>query len=254
MEPNKLTDFLPVHRVIDGNDYYYILYRGKIQQTLTLTLAGTGNVTQWNPWNGTVMAVDSTETEEGRRISVSMKPGETAIFCVGAAAAALPRHAARELLRISDGWELEFERWERDESATDTTATRKTKIQLGAVPMKPWTELLGPDASGIGFYKKAIDLSGETAEKIVQLTFSDIRCQSVHLYINGEKVPVNHLNWTADCTEKFHAGENTVQVVVVSTLGNQLLAYGAFPTMPWMKTKEEPVEFGLLGDVVLQGE
>lgn len=253
VEPNELTDFLPVHRVIDGNNYYYILYRGKIQQTLTLTLAGTGNVTQWNPWNGTVVAVDSTETEAGRQISVSMKPGEMALFCVGETAAVFPHKLTRELLRISDGWELEFERWERDESALDTTATRKTKIQLGAVPMNPWTELLGPDASGIGSYKKTIDLSNEAAEKIVQLSFTDIRCQSVHLYINDEKVPVNHLNWTADCTGKFCEGKNTVQVVVVSTLGNQLLAYGAFPAMPWMKTTEEPVEFGLLGDVVLQG-
>ena len=253
-EIKEPVDFLSVHRIIDGADYYYILYRGKTEMMLSLTLSGKGGVTRWDSWSGKVMTVASAQTAGGQCITVWMKPGETAIFRVGVLSAANCNPGrVRELLRISGGWSLEFERWERDETASDTTATQKTLIRVEQVPMKPWTEFLGPEFSGIGTYKRTVSLPGKMAEEAKVLSFADIKCQSVHLYINGEKVPVNHLNWTADCAGKFRAGENELCVVVVSTLGNQLMAYGAFPQMPWMKEKEVPAKFGLLGDLVLLG-
>ena len=253
LEPQEPVNLLSIHRRMDHADYYYLLYRGKTAQRLSLALEGNGHVTWWNPWNGKIMGLDAETLNGKQHIEVFMQPGETAVFCVGEDAAAEYREAAQELLRISDNWSIEFERWERDDASTDSTATCKSRIRIDPVPLKPWTELFGAEASGIGVYQNTITLSGSAAVHARTLSFTDIRCQSVHLYINGKNYPVNHLSWTADCSGAFRSGENTLKIVVVSTLGNQLMAYGAFPKMPWMAQEEKPTEFGLLGDIILLG-
>ncbi len=112
LEPQKPVNLLSVHRRIDQTDYYYILYRGTAAEKLSLSLEGNGHVTWWNPWNGKIMGLDAERGDGKQQVEVVMQPGETAIFCVGEEAAAEYQAATQELLRISDNWGIEFERWE----------------------------------------------------------------------------------------------------------------------------------------------
>ncbi len=58
------------------------------------------------------MGLDAERGDGKQQVEVVMQPGETAIFCVGEEAAAEYQAATQELLRISDNWGIEFERWE----------------------------------------------------------------------------------------------------------------------------------------------
>ena len=62
----------------------------------------------------------------------------------------------------------------------------------------------------------------------------------------------HRITMTAKLTNVLRQGNNVIRVILVTTLGNQLIEYGAFPTMPWMPEPEKPAEFGLCGNVLLR--
>ena len=244
-------DLMSVCRTDGNTDYYYIYHRDGAA-AVSVELEGCGTVYEMNPWDGSIVMLHTEECAGRVQVTLNMQPGQARIIALEHGAVKqeekTSEHASMELC---GPWELSVERWERDDAGNDTTATKKTWIHVGTTELKPWSEIpgLGWETSGIGTYRTTVYL--ERNCPMARLSFTDICCQSVHLYVNGHRVPVNHHDMSARIAGLLKAGENVIEVKLVTTLGNQLIAYGMFPTTPWMPEPEKPVKFGLCGPVTL---
>ncbi|MCL2146227.1 MAG: hypothetical protein FWH52_00345 [Synergistaceae bacterium] len=136
--------------------------------------------------------------------------------------------------------------------------TKKSPIEVGETSLIPWKDIpsVGPDVSGVGYYTTTFNLpDGWSVEKngaYLSIGFTD--GSPCNVFVNGVKAPPMDLrNRTVDVSALLQPNDNTIQVVVGSTLKNRLMQRGLVSSNP------NPVEpsygvrssYGMTGDVKL---
>ena len=143
---------------------------------------------------------------------------------------------ALEKLRaqISEG--KEFTADERLLALNGTVITPLETLRLDKLDYWKNIEQIGKDVSGIGIYHLDLNLPKEwdnTDGAILNMTVMDQEHTSdnkgnenAKLIVNGTEVPVNSVAFKADVKNLLHAGENTIEIHLDTTLGNALIANG----------------------------
>ncbi|MEI6561307.1 MAG: glycosyl hydrolase [Verrucomicrobiota bacterium] len=102
--------------------------------------------------------------------------------------------------------------------------------------------------SGGAWYRKTVTLTPEQTRGAVTLDLGKV-CASAEVRVNGQPAGIRIAPpWTFDITKLAKAGENRIEVLVCSTLGNH---YMTIPTH-YRKYQREDQTAGLLGPVTIE--
>lgn len=134
-------------------------------------------------------------------------------------------------------WNLTVESWEPGEKIfrtedrgfgyTTTEAaytTSKRNIEVGETSLVPWKDIqaVGPAVSGVGTYTNTFTLPQNWDESNGAIFKVDsVNGGTVMLKVNGQKVPINMDNATADISAYVRPGENSIEVRVTTNLNNR---------------------------------
>jgi hypothetical protein len=137
-------------------------------------------------------------------------------------------------------WDLEVEDWNEGEKKIIIEdrglgiltkevyyETKKTRISVGLTELKPWRKIpaVGPDVSGMGFYKTTFTLPDDwNAGNGVILSIESTNGNSAAVYVNSKKAPAFDFDHRqVDITALLIPGKNSITIEVSSTLNNRLL-------------------------------
>jgi len=263
---------------------YHFLYETDQPAEVEVALPGVGAVHRIDGWTGQIRPHAGVRQDGDRTIvTVSLKPGETALLTLDRSAPPAPESAstARETVADLPEWTIAVDSWDAGEPKLITEdrglgyqtrevrpTTAVTRIAAGTGKLRPWRDLpeVGPEVSGIGEYATTLHLDqgpqdghrylldlGSTAGGLGSLQVNDGEPKGF-----DTSVPV------VDVTDDLRAGDNTITVRVSSSLNNRLLARGYYDKVPdimsdlgggerRMQTTEAH-DYGLLGPVRLVRE
>lgn len=142
-------------------------------------------------------------------------------------------------IEIGD-WDLKVESWTSGDP-DDAAVTDKSMIFDGHADAVAWSEIdgIGSSVSGIGTYTTTFPMEDTTALGAT-LSFDGVG-ETFEVYLNGTKLPAaNQVTKQVDLGGFLKQGENTLTVVVASSLQNAVNAAGATPK-----------EYGIIGTTVI---
>ena len=117
-------------------------------------------------------------------------------------------------------WQLTLERWIE---GTSPIETQKVPSHHSLYRPVFWTSLPGREyVSGIGTYETTFRLNELTGQKYLFRIVGIVEDVFL-LEINGQQLPVNQIRIQADISRLLKTGENTIRLIVGSTLLNALL-------------------------------
>ncbi|MFG1964844.1 glycosyl hydrolase [Nonomuraea sp. NPDC049028] len=259
---------------------YHFLYETGEPTTAEIALPGTGTAHRIDPWTGDIHPHPGIRHEAGRTIiTVSLAPGETALFTIDRSARepASSEPVEPRLLQEIAEWTTTVESWDAGElevisedrglgyetrEVRPTTAI--TRLDGGHGPLRPWKDLpeVGPEVSGVGAYDATFtfeDAPVAGARYVLDLGSTAGGLGSVQVN-EGPVKGFDTSRPTVDVTSDLRPGENTVTVRVSSSLNNRLLARGYYDSIPDIAAqlaggagtqRTEVHDHGLLGPVRL---
>jgi hypothetical protein len=172
-----------------------------------------------------------------------------------------------------DTWNLTVDSWEPGEKVertedrglgyTTTEVTYETNIvtkEVGETALIPWQDIeaVGDTVSGIGYYTTEFTLADDWDDTTDGLTLNiESLCGgTASLYVNDEKVSLDWNDGTVDLSAYVHAGTNTIEVQVSSSLRNRMKAEGYEGNWQITLDPEVPAantaDYGMVGTVELQ--
>ncbi|WP_455924192.1 glycosyl hydrolase [Pseudomonas putida] len=208
-----------VHRRDAGNDYYWLVNTGKQVYKAQIALSGHGKLVQLDAWSGKVVPVAFThQAPDSVGTDVELQPGQAMAFALGEhfAATAAPAVQWQAPVALSNAT-LQLEDWG---PAADGYGMRVQHKDVGAAPQGPWSEVDGlRNLSGRATYQGSFQLAaGATAARLLVPAADGVW----QLKVNGRAVAVDpHLREVV-ISEYAHAGRNTVELTMASTLNNRM--------------------------------
>lgn len=165
---------------------------------------------------------------------------------------------------LLEDWNITVQSWEPGEKLTRsetrngvtteevTYETNKVDIPVSSSDLIPWKEMpeVGPTVSGVGMYTTTFTLPDDWNFQANTLTFcaDSFGGGSASIWVNGQKVPVNLDNGSADISDVVQPGENSIEVRVTSSLRNKMIEQGY---SGWV-TEKQPDAYGMTGQVLLK--
>ena len=159
-------------------------------------------------------------------------------------------------------WNLTVESWTRPQHpAQDQTISAKSNSTHHLTALKPWNQIDKSfrHVSGRGFYDTTFTWPPKHGEADGAILDLGVLFNTARAWVNGGQLPP--LDPTAawvDVGEYLHNGENTVEVVVTTTLGNALIPiYDEDPALLktsgtlWLGPRPIEQEYGLVVPVKL---
>jgi hypothetical protein len=151
----------------------------------------------------------------------------------------------------SAAWHLDAEDWQPTNPYGTTgeagTLTTKVAVSLDLAGLRAWPDI--PElasASGIGVYSTTVTLPDTWDAGCGAVLALGMVTDTFTLTVNDQAVPVDQLSAEADVGPYLHAGANTIQVRVTTTLNNRLAALDAA-----VLRRGVIQNYGLLGPVSL---
>ncbi|WP_213815130.1 glycosyl hydrolase [Glaciihabitans sp. dw_435] len=230
---------------------YHFLYETGEETTVDVTLPGNGAVYRINGWSGEVRPQQGVRHRDGRTIvTVTLAPGETALLTLDRSADGKDS-AAETHGTVADiaEWQIAVDSWDAGENQLITEdrgrgyesrevrpLTAVTRLDAGTGALRPWKDIagIGPEVSGVGSYRSTFTLNGDPvdgARYTVDLGSTGGGLGSVRIN-GGDEVGFDTSSPVVDVTGLVHAGENTIEVRVASSLNNRLLARGYYAKLP----------------------
>ena len=263
---------------------YHFLYETGDPVEVEVALPGVGAVHRIDGWTG-IIRPHCGVRQDGERtvVTVSLAPGETALFTLdrSAAAAAESAPATPEVLLELPEWSTAVESWDAGDLELITEdrglgyvtrevrpSTAISRIDLGTGVLRPWKDIagVGPEVSGVAEYFATFHLGQEPQEGYryaLDLGSTAGGLGSVRIN-DGEARGFDTAAPVVDVSEDLRAGDNAVTVRVSSSLNNRLLARGYYEQVRDIATELGGIEprmqstevhdHGLLGPVRLVRE
>ncbi len=259
---------------------YHFLYETGGETTVDLTVPGEGLVHRIDAFSGGIHPHAGVSFADGRTIiTVTLQPGETALFTIDRAAPAAPSapQEPTELARLAD-WSVVVESWDAGENELivedrglgyETREvlphTAVTAIPVRGADLKPWTELdgVGAEVSGVAEYRTTLTLDAVEASALrYVLDLGSTNGGLGSVVVNGGSIRgFDTSRPVVDVSDDLVAGENTIVVRVSSSLNNRLIARGYYAQLEDIALKALGMsgyqntivrEHGLVGPVRLQ--
>lgn len=135
--------------------------------------------------------------------------------------------AAEPATRL-DTWDLLVESWGKAEDGLTTSKTALDPITVAATAegsLPSWQAIPGlEDVSGLGTYRTSIELAASWGAQDGATLDLGPNFHTVSLRVNGLEVPVSQTSPIVDLRGVLHAGSNSIEVTVSTTLRNAILA------------------------------
>jgi hypothetical protein len=277
MEPKSPSPVLSVRRndASRQTDYYFLYNEGMVSPPNEPTnlfepaegkpfdqeirLEGEGKPYLMDAWTGKITPIDNyVSSNGGVSFHLNIAPDDAALVAVsatgfsGAAADAVARNAgaAAAPIDLTNGkWHLSVQDWKpaNPYSTTGVTAAETTKetVQVDIEGLKSWPNIPAlKDVSGVGTYTASFELpSGWKGGALLKL--GEV-FDSFTLAVNGKNVPVNQISAAVEVGPYLHAGSNSIEVRVATTLNNRLSSLD-----PDVAKRGLIQAYGLIGPVVL---
>ena len=216
----------------DETGIYYFFYNGGEAVETEVLLSGDGKPVVLNAWTGDMTPIPYVQTKAGTQIRLKLSEGDAAIVALLPDAELVTEKEMLEPVTL-DAFDTTIISWGPDPEAAVPTQSKKTVLELGIQKAGAWdalpaTEeqlaLLGVDAlahvSGQGIYRAEFTLP-ECDGAVLTVDTGD--CMVVAGTINGEHLPaVNQRSGMVDLSGLVHAGENTLELEIATTLINRL--------------------------------
>lgn len=235
-----------VHRRDAGNDYYWLVNTGQQVYKAQIALRGQGKLVQLDAWSGKVVPVAFTpQAPDSLGTEVELQPGQAIAFALGQhfTATAAPAVRWQAPVALSNAT-LQLDDWG---PAADGYTTRIQHHAVGAAPQGPWSDVDGlRNLSGRASYRGAFLLTAGTTAVRLGIPAGDGLWQ---LKVNGHVVAADpHLREVV-VSQYAHAGRNTVELTMASTLNNRMkqeeaAIYAPLPFQPYGLHSAVTVQLG----------
>ncbi|PVE94628.1 glycosyl hydrolase [Microbacterium sp. TPD7012] len=226
---------------------YHFLYETGTTTEVELRVPGEGVVHRIDAWSGDIHPHSGVAHVDGRtRISLSLAPGETALFTIdrSAPASGSAPVEATEVAELAN-WSIVVESWDAGENELivedrglgyETREvlphTAVTRLPVPGSALQPWTRLEGVGAavSGIATYTTTVrveEVDAASRRYLLDLGSTNGGLGSV-VVGGGVARGFDTSRPVVDITGDLVVGENTVVVRVSSSLNNRLVARGYY--------------------------
>lgn len=251
----------------DGKAMYYYFYNGNDTAVSTVVaLMGSGIPAKLDCWNGKIQAIPGFRAEADRVFfRLDLAAGDMAVIAilpdVEAASFGEPLVAMEEL--EVEHFHLDLISYgppEKDDPEYDPsypTTFHKEIVSFDSVPAHtPWNKLpvdesilkqlrvhTMADVSGVGIYKSVFTLpeNAVTADLKIAHYFKDI---PIVVVVNGQDAGVvNCMTDVVHLDGLVHPGENTLEIVISTTLDNRCYAYDEVAYAAFPKEKDIMAKF-----------
>ena len=221
---------ITVHREAEDKNIYFLYNSSEETVANTITFKGEGTPYILDTWNGTVSGIEDFTAGEGSvTVDVSIAAGDAVLLAVGAdlgesvdtAAGAGTISEKAATISIRD-WDLTIESWTSGDAA-DAAVTAKDVIYEGHSDAISWSEIegVGNGISGIGTYTAVFDWEDENVGAVISLPEVG---ETFEIMVNDNLVYANQITKEADISDYLVKGENTLKVIVASSLQNAVNA------------------------------
>lgn len=164
-------------------------------------------------------------------------------------------------MSLSD-WNLTIESWTRPQHpAQDQTISVKSNSTRKLTSLKPWNQIDSSlrHVSGRGFYSTTFTWPPKQGNADGAILDLGVIVETARVWVNGNQLaPLDPTTAWADVGEYLQKGENKLEVVVTTTLGNALIPIynGTSPLIKtsgtlWDGPQPEEQEYGLVVPVML---
>lgn len=224
---NAESAIIPIHRSSEEGDIYFLYNSSEEEVSNTITLKGKGEPCIMDTWDGKILSVtDYTSTEDSVTLDVTIGAGDSLLIGVGDGFT--PNGEAVSVSEVSDNaisideWNLSVESWTSGDE-NDAAVTAKDVIFEGTTQAVSWSENqnIGNGISGIGTYTTTFDWSGDYEGAI--LSFTEVG-ETFEVYVNDQLLYPDQVTKKVDISSALKEGENTLKVVVASSLQNAVNA------------------------------
>ncbi|WP_458117252.1 glycosyl hydrolase [Arthrobacter sp. D2-10] len=231
---------------------YHFLYETGQPTTVEVALQGGGDVYRVDAWTGRVRPHAETKANGARTvITVTLHPGETALFTLDRSAPPVQRVASTKVETVASllTWTTSVESWDAGESTEvhvedrglgyETREVRPTteisRLEAGSGALRPWCDIpeVGPEVSGVGEYRATFTLSEAVAPSdryVLDLGSTAGGLGSVHVN-DGMVTGFDTSHPVVDVSADVRSGQNTVVIRVASSLNNRLIARGYYDSV-----------------------
>ncbi len=266
-EASYQQEKLECSHLTDGQADYYYFYNGSEESVTTkVTLAGQGVPVLMECWNGKLEAIRDYTVESGRvTFELTVASGDMSIAAV--LPDVEPLAAMEELTpgaeQTVDVFHLDLISYgppKEDDPEYDpsypTTFHREivsfdevscftpwSKLPVGEETLKQLRVNSMADVSGVGIYKSRFVLpeNAVTADLKIAHYFKDV---PVVVVVNGQDAGVvNCMTDIISLDGLVHPGENTLEIVIASTLDNRCYAYDEIAYAAFPKEKDIMAKF-----------
>lgn len=240
------SSIITVHREAEDKDIYFLYNSSEEAISNTVTFKGEGAPYILNSWNGSVSQMeDYTENEGSVTADVSIAAGDAVLIAVGTelgeGTEESTETAAEEAAAITiKDWDLTIESWTSGD-AGDAAVTAKDVIYEGHSDAVSWSEIdgVGNGVSGIGTYVTAFQWEDENTGAVIRLPEVG---ETFEIMINDNLVYANQITKEADISNYLVPGENTLKIIVASSLQNAVNAKNGV---------DGEKQYGIIGDTVI---
>jgi hypothetical protein len=283
MEPKSASPVLSVRRrdASTRTDYYFLYNEGMVSPPnepgnlfepaegkpfdQEVRLEGEGKPYLMDAWTGKITPVAKyVSSNGGVSFHLNIAPDDAALVAVSATGFGAPATdaagdggatstvvpAAIDL--TNSKWHLSVEDWRPANPYQTTTGvkaaeTTKETVQVDIEGLKPWPKIPAlKDVSGVGTYTASFEVPSDWKSGYgALLTLGEV-FDSFTLSVNGKNVPINQISAAAEVGPYLHAGSNTIEVRVATTLNNRLSSLD-----PDVAKRDLIQGYGLIGPVVL---
>ena len=216
----------------DESGTYYFFYNGGEAAETTVTLTGSGKPVIFDSWTGNVIPLKYESVDGSVKVDIFLSHRDSVIVALIPRAEAAEPRVYGETVRL-DSFDTTLISWGPDPDAAIPTRSKKTVLALGMQKAGPWdtipvTEIqlaeLGVDGlnhvSGQGVYRTSFNLPACDG---AEMTVETGDCMVVSGTVNGKPLPpVNQRSGKVDLTGLVQEGENTLELVIATTLINRL--------------------------------
>ncbi|WP_188541757.1 hypothetical protein [Paenibacillus segetis] len=200
------------------------------RKTVPVSVKGTGQVYQCNPWNGKLTAIDFEEYNGRSEGELSIEEDELVVLALFHGVNEINLGNAKK--EIAGQIKVGVNRLELQEFIPNTPQERSflrsnfsvETIVLPVQVLRPWRELApGLDKfAGRGTYNGTIHIEHKAADRRYILCLGEAS-DTFQVFINGKKTAFpDQVLKEVDITDELEEGDNQLKVIVVSNLYNRL--------------------------------
>ncbi|MEG9431688.1 glycosyl hydrolase [Terriglobus sp. ADX1] len=226
-----------------------------------VTLHGQGKPYVLDAWSGAIVPLQGYEAVPGGvRVPLHIAADDAVMIALSklpltssVAGAVVTAFGAGKTMDLTGArWHLAVEDWKPavkyGATGVEATQTSKDAIPVELEGLKSWRKIPGlADVSGVGTYTTTLNLPDDwKAGRSSVLRLGEVM-DSFQLKVNGKAVPANQISAAVEVGRYLHAGANTIEVRVATTLNNRLSQLDTD-----VRKRKIVQEYGLIGPVVLE--